>query len=282
MLSPWLLGFVIFTAAPLIASLVLSFTNYDVYSPVEWVGLENFAKAFQDPFFWNAWKVTVIYGVVGTFYSLTIALAAALLIYHARHLSGLWRTLLFFPTLLAGAAEGLIMGGVWDPQAGLANVLLSMVGIDGPRWLDDPSWALSAVILMRYWTIGTAMLLFLGARAAVDVELYEAAKIDGASPARQLWSITLPMISPILLLNAILGVIASFQAFAQVYIMTKGGPSNATDLLGIFIYRKSFQNLQLGLGSAVSWTLFGFLLILTLTMVLASRRWVHYETGDKY
>jgi multiple sugar transport system permease protein len=282
MLTPWLLGFLAFTAGPLVASLVLSFTNYDVFDPVKWVGLTNFSQALNDPLFWNSWKVTVIYGVVGTFYSLAIALAAGLLLYQARYLSGFWRTLLYFPTLLGGAAEGLIMTGVWNPQAGLANGILRIVGVHGPAWVDDPRWAFAAVILMRYWTIGTAMLLFLGARAGVDPQLYEAARMDGAGPLRQLRSITLPMISPILLLNLLLGIIGSFQAFAQVYILTRGGPGNATDLLGIFIYRESFQNLRLGYGSAVSWSMFSVLLVLTFGILGGSRRFVYYETGERW
>ena len=281
MLAPWLLGFLIFTAGPLVASLFLSFTDYDVFDPLHWLGLQNFRIALHDPLFWNSWKVTMVYGMVGTFYGLVVALAAALLLFQARRMSGFWRTLLYFPTLLGGAAEGMIMGGVWDPQAGLVNGVLRLMGLTGPHWLNDPQWALSAVILMRYWTIGTGMLLFLGARAAVDPELYEAAQLDGASAFRQLRHITLPMISPILLLNLILGVVASFQAFAQVYIMTQGGPGNSTDLLGIFIYRQSFQNLRLGYGSAVSWTLFAGMLILTLTILGGSRRFTYYETGDK-
>ena len=281
MLAPWLLGFLIFTAGPLVASLFLSFTDYDVFDPLHWLGLQNFRIALHDPLFWNSWKVTMVYGMVGTFYGLVVALAAALLLYQARRMSGFWRTLLYFPTLLGGAAEGMIMSGVWDPQAGLVNGVLQLMGLTGPHWLNDPQWALSAVILMRYWTIGTGMLLFLGARAAVDPKLYEAAQLDGASAFRQLRHITLPMISPILLLNLILGVVASFQAFAQVYIMTQGGPGNSTDLLGIFIYRQSFQNLRLGYGSAVSWTLFAGMLILTMTILGGSRRFTYYETGDK-
>jgi len=281
MLAPWLLGFLIFTAGPLVASLFLSFTDYDVFDPLHWLGLQNFRIALHDPLFWNSWKVTMVYGMVGTFYGLVVALAAALLLYQARRMSGFWRTLLYFPTLLGGAAEGMIMSGVWDPQAGLVNGVLQLMGLTGPHWLNDPQWALSAVILMRYWTIGTGMLLFLGARAAVDPKLYEAAQLDGAGAFRQLRHITLPMISPILLLNLILGVVASFQAFAQVYIMTQGGPGNSTDLLGIFIYRQSFQNLRLGYGSAVSWTLFAGMLILTMTILGGSRRFTYYETGDK-
>jgi len=281
MLAPWLLGFLIFTAGPLVASLFLSFTDYDVFDPLHWLGLQNFRVALHDPLFWNSWKVTMVYGMVGTFYGLVVALAAALLLYQARRMSGFWRTLLYFPTLLGGAAEGMIMSGVWDPQAGLVNGVLQLMGLTGPHWLNDPQWALSAVILMRYWTIGTGMLLFLGARAAVDPKLYEAAQLDGAGAFRQLRHITLPMISPILLLNLILGVVASFQAFAQVYIMTQGGPGNSTDLLGIFIYRQSFQNLRLGYGSAVSWTLFAGMLILTMTILGGSRRFTYYETGDK-
>ena len=172
------------------------------------------------------------------------------------------------------------MLAVWNPSTGLVNALLSLLGIHGPAWLNSTTWALPAVILMRYWTVGTLMLLFFAARLNVNPVYYEAARVDGAGSLQQFWHITLPMMSPIVLLNAILGIVASLQAFTQVYILTQGGPAGTTDLVSIYIYRVAFQTLRMGYGAGVSWTLFMVAFVLTLFLFLTSRRWVHYEQGS--
>lgn len=280
MVLPWIVGFGCFTIGPLGASVVLAFTNYHVFGRTRWVGLNNFVSAIHDPTFWNAWRVTLIYGGVGTVYTLALGLSAALLLYHARWAVGFWRALYYFPALLAGAAQGMIMSGVWDPQYGLVNAVLKLIGIAGPPWLTSGRWALVAVILMQYWTIGTIMLLFLGARNSVSPELYEVAQVDGASPWKRFRNVTLPMMSPIILVNLILGLIGAFQAFSQVYIMTGGGPGDATELMGIFIYNQSFQNLRLGFGAAISLLLFIVLVALVGVLFVFARGRVYYPSGD--
>lgn len=280
MVSPWIIGFICFTIGPLVASVLLAFTNYHVFGRTRWVGLNNFLNAIHDPTFWNAWRVTLIYGGVGTVYTLALALSAALLLYHAKWAVGFWRALYFFPALLAGAAQGMIMVGVWDPQYGLVNGILKLVGIAGPPWLTSGRWALVAVVLMQYWTIGTMMLLFLGARYSVAPELYEVAHIDGASPWKRFRNVTLPMMSPIIVVNLILGLIGAFQAFSQVYIMTGGGPGDATELMGIFIYNQSFENLRLGFGAAVSLILFIVLVTIVALLLVFARGRVYYPSGD--
>jgi multiple sugar transport system permease protein len=279
MLAPWALGFLAFVFGPLIVTLLLAFTSYNVFSPPTWIGLMNFRALLHDPNFWQAWRVTLIYGGLATALVLVLALVTALLIFHARRISGFWRVLYYFPCLLAGASEAFIMVAVWDGHDGLVNAALHIIGIQGPAWLESTTWALPAVIITRYWTVGTLMLLFLGARSAVNRDYYEAAEIDGASGLQQFLHITFPMISPIVLLNLILGLVASLQAFTQVYILTAGGPSGSTDLISIYIYDVAFQSLRMGYGSAASWTLFMVAFALSALLFATSRFWVHYEFG---
>lgn len=280
MLTPWVIGFVAFMIGPLVASLVLAFTVYDIFTPPRWTGLANFREMFSDPAFIHSWKVTLVYSFLGTGLMLFLALGTALLIFHARRASGFWRVVYYFPALLGGASEAYVMLASWTPDYGLVNAGLRFIGIHGPAWIDSTSWALPAVILMRYWTIGTMMLLFLGARASVSSEYYEAALVDGAKPLQRFRFITLPMMSPIILVNVILGIIGSLQAFSQIFILTRGGPLDATNLIGLYIYNEAFLNVRMGYGSAVSWSLFVITLAITLILLVSSRRWVYYEEGQ--
>lgn len=279
MLAPWVVGFVGFIIGPLIASLIFSFTYYDIFTAPKWAGLSNIREMTNDPNFWNAWRVTLEYGIVGTFLTMVVAFGAALMIYHARMASGFWRVIYYFPALLGGAAEAYVMLAVWTPDYGLVNGALGLIGVNGPGWIASPDWALPAVILMRYWTVGTLMLLLLGGRASVPLEQYEAVTVDGAGRFQQFRFVTIPMMSPILLVSLILGIIGSLQAFSQVYIMTRGGPYGSTELVGIYIYREAFLNIRMGYASAVSWSLFLVTLVITLGVLVSSRRWVHYEEG---
>lgn len=271
MLSPWFIGFFGFLAGPLIASLLLAFTEYDVFSPPRWVGLQNITAMIHDPEFIHDWKVTLIYGIAGTGYMVVLSVVIALLIFHARKFSGLWRVVFYFPALLAGASQALVMVTVWTRQYGLVDGFLGALHLPQPDWLGSPHWALPAVVLMQYWTIGTPMLLFLGARASVRPELYEAARLDGARSLRQFWHISLPMMSPTLLLATILGLIATLQAFAQIYIVTQGGPQDATEVIGIYTYREAFQEVRMGYGAAMSWSVFLACFAITVILLLASR-----------
>jgi multiple sugar transport system permease protein len=263
----------------MLASFALAFTQYSILTPPKFVGLQNFIYAVQSASVLNSWVVTIVYGLLGTLFTLSLALGAGLLLYHSHHLNGMWRTLYYFPTLLSGAAEGLIMSGTWAPN-GLVDRVLESVGLPAPPWLASTTWALPAVTLARYWTIGTGILLFLGARANVAPQLYEAISVDGGRRWAQFRYVTLPMISPLLLLNLILGVLGSFQAFSQVWLMTGGGPGSTTLIMSIYIYLVSFGDLRFGYGAAVSWLFFVFLLGLTGLIFVSSRKWVYYEAGD--
>lgn len=280
MLLPWVVGMAVFVIGPLIATLILSFTRYTILRPPEGVGLANYERMLGNDAFWSSWAVTIKYAAGGTIVTLVLALIVALGIFHIRRGKGFWRTAIYFPVLLAGTAEALVMGTVWSANYGLVNRFLALFGVAGPPWLQSADWALPAFMLMRYWSIGTVMLLLLGARYAVPAELYEAAQIDGGRGWRLFRHVTFPMMSPVFLFVTILGVISSLQAFTQIFIMTRGGPQRSTEVVGIHIYFEAFENLRMGYASAISWSLFVVTMAFVLVLFATSKWWVYYEFGE--
>jgi multiple sugar transport system permease protein len=277
-LLPFLAGLVIFLLLPLIASAVLIFYRYDALSDPQFVGLANLQRMLRSSSFWQSWEITLIYGGAGIFLTTVLSFVIALALYHAKAASSFWKVVYYLPALLGGTAEALILWAVWNPS-GMINSLLSLFGIAGPGWLQDSRSALAALILARYWTIGNAVLFFLGGRATVPPSLYEVARIDGASRWQTVRFITVPLMSPVILFVVALGLIAGLQSFTQVYILTAGGPAGATHTIGIYIYEVAFRDLEFGYASAVSWTLFVVTLLVTLGLLLMARRWVYYEAG---
>lgn len=263
----------------MVASATLSFTSYDVFTPPEFVGFENYERLLSSPDFWHSWRVTIIYAVASIIYTVFLAFAFAMLLFHARRARGFWRTLYYLPALLAGAAEALILSATWN-RAGLVNAALQSIGIEGPGWIDAPDTALLALILARYWTIGNTMLLFLGGRASVPKELYEVAAVDGVPAWRAFRHVTLPLMTPILLFNLVIGIVFALQSFTQIFILTRGGPFEATNVIGLEIYFSAFRDLRMGEASALSWTLFLATFVSVIALFLSSKRWVHYE-GDQ-
>jgi len=279
-LLPFIIGFVTFLLLPLIASFVLIFFRYDGLSAPQFVAFRNVTLMLTSPQFWDAWRITAIYGGIGLVYTVTVALGIALALFHARHFKGFWRVLFFLPAVIAGSGEALMLKQVWG-QFGFVNSLLSIFGVTGPSWFNDSNAALPALIVARYWTIGATILFFLGARSGVNQELYEAAAVDGATPWRSFRSITLPMMTPMILFNLVLGAIFALQAFAQIYILTRGGPARATEVIGMLIYDEAFGRLHIGYAAALSWTLLLVTLVVTAMLLLSGRKWVYYESGER-
>jgi multiple sugar transport system permease protein len=275
-LLPFVVGFLVFTFGPVVASFALSFTKYNILQPPQFVGLQNYVEMFGSSQFWNSWRLTIIYAVTTVGLTLSLGLVFALLLHQARRASGFWRTLYYLPAILSGAGEALMLTLVWD-RNGLVNSILQAAGITGPAWLQSAGSALPALILSRYWTIGNIILLFLAARAAVPKDLYEVAEIDGASSWATFRAITLPLMTPIILFNLVLGIIASLQVFTQILIMTDGGPAGATRLIGIHIFNLAFDDQRFGYASAVSWSLFAVAVLVSLVLVRTSGRWVYYQ-----
>ncbi|MEZ4869713.1 MAG: sugar ABC transporter permease [Caldilineaceae bacterium] len=281
---PWIIGFLFFVAGPLFASLYYSFTYYPLLAKPSWVGLQNYTMAFfQDRIFWlSSWRTlqwaltTVPLGIIGSFF------AALLLNRNGLRLKTVWRVFFFLPSLTPEVAAALLWLWILQPDVGVVNsTLKAWFGIRGPDWLASPSWALPSLVMISLWTgIGSIrMLIFLAGLQGVPQELYDAGMVDGVNTWQKIWHITLPMISPTILLNLILGVIGSLQVFGLAFVTTGGGPAYATYFFGLHLYQTAFRSFDMGYGSALAWFLFTVILVLTLIQISFSRRWVYYA-GD--
>ncbi|WP_112134328.1 carbohydrate ABC transporter permease [Glycomyces dulcitolivorans] len=280
-ISPWLIGFVGFLLGPMIASVYISFTEWDSFTPPEWVGLDNYAKALtEDPVFWKALGNTFYYALISVPLGLVIGVWLANLLNKKVRGRKLFRTFIYLPTLVPLVATAMVFKMVLAPSGPL-NDLLGWFGIDGPNWLLDPTWVKPALIVLSAWGAGGATVLLLSAMNGIPRELYEAAEIDGANSWRQFWSVTFPQITPVIFFNLIMGLIGSFQIFSQVYILTAGGPDNASQMMVPLLFREAFSFYHFGYASAVAWLLFLVILAFTLIAFRWSRSWVFYEQEVK-
>ncbi len=278
--SPWIIGFVVFTAGPMIASIALSLFEYDFLTAPNWVGLNNYVAAFTaDPLFWKSLAVTSIYSFVSIPLMLVFGFMIALLM--NQKIVGIYafRTIYYIPTILPSVAVAYLWSWILNPQFGLLNYFLSaLFGIKGPGWLASESWALPALIIMSLWGVGAPMVIYLAGLQGIPSYLYEAADLDGASTFAKFWYVTVPMMSPIIFFNLIMGIIGSFQVFTNAYIMTQGGPNYATYFYMLYLYDSAFRYFRMGYGSALAWVLFAVIMVLTLIQFLLGKRWVY--TGN--
>ncbi len=280
---PWIIGFLVFGAGPIIASFILSFANYSVTAPPTLAGLHNYQVMFgKDPMFWQSLKVTLIY----TFTSVPLGLAASLLvaIILNQKIPGLtiWRTVYYVPNVVSGVAVALLWTLIFNKQFGLLNgALWRLLHIKGPGWISTTTWVLPSFIIMSLWGVGGSMVLYLAALQGVPTELYEAAQIDGAGAWRRFHSVTIPMISPTILFNLVMGFIGTFQTFVISYVMTDGGPQNASLFYGLYLYRNAFRYFKMGYACSLAWFLFVLILIISLLLLRSSSLWVYYETGGE-
>jgi len=264
----------------MVASFGFSLTRWDLLTPPEFIGLDNYVRMFtRDPLFWKSLKITTIYTVSYVTLDLILALVLALLLNQRIRGIGVFRTVYYLPSVLAGVAYVVMWMWMFNPQAGLINTLLSYVGIQGPRWLQSPQWALPALIIMGLWSVGRSMVIYLAGLQDIPAVLYEAAKIDGASRWQEFWKITLPLLTPAILFNLVFGIIMTFQSFTNVYVATNGGPLNSTLFYVVYLYRKAFEHLSMGYASAMAWILLLIVLACTLIIFRTSGRWVFYR-GD--
>ena len=281
-LTPWITGFLAFTLGPILASAYMSLTTYDIFSPPEFVGLANYGDLFtNDSLFWQALKVTAIY----TFTSVPLGIVcgyslAVLLNQEIRGLS-VYRTIYYLPALISGVPVALLWMWIFNPKLGLANTLLAKIGIQGPNWFWSKEWALPTLILTSLWGVGGGMVVYLSGLQSVPTPLYEAAELDGAGRLRRFWHITVPMTTPVILLNLITGMIGSFQVFTSGYLITQGGPANATLFYVLYLYNNGWRYFRMGYASALAWILFIIILVLTIIMFRFSDRWVYYEGALK-
>jgi multiple sugar transport system permease protein len=278
LISPWLVGFVVWTVGPMLASFVLSFTRYNVVSTTVWLGVANYREIFVvDPLFWQALKVTFTFAAMSLPASLAVGLAVALLLNMKVPGLSVWRAIYYLPSVIAGVAVAVLWQYVFNPRFGVLNWVLSLIDIKGPGWLTDPEWALPSLAIMSVWGAGGSMILYLSALQSVPTALYDAAKIDGANAWRRLRNVTLPMISPVIFFNLVMGIIGTFQYFTNAYIMTAGGPVNATLFYNLHLYNNAFRYFRMGYASALAWLLFVIILLFTVLVFRSSSAWVYYE-----
>jgi multiple sugar transport system permease protein len=278
LISPWLIGLLLFVLGPMVASLVLSFTRWDLLSPAKFIGLQNYEKMFaRDPLFWQSLKVTAIYTCVYVPVELAGGLILALVLNQRLRFVGVFRTIYYLPSVLPGVAFVVLWMWILHPDVGLINTLLSYIGIQGPRWLADPDWALPALLMMSLWGLGRSMVIYLASLQGIPRHLYEAASIDGANAWHSFWKITLPMLTPTIFFNLVLSVISTFQTFTSAFVATDGGPLDSTLFYVLYLFRHAFQYFNMGYASALAWILFLIILALTLLIVRSSGRWVYYE-----
>jgi multiple sugar transport system permease protein len=281
-ISPWLLGLVLFVLGPMLASLAFSLTRWDLLSPPRFIGLRNYERLLTgDPLFWQALKVTAVYTLFYVPIDLLGGLGLALLVNQKVRGISVFRTVFYLPSVLAGVAYVVLWMWIFNPQAGLINTLLRYVGIQGPRWLASPDWALPALLIMSLWGIGRSMVLFLAGLQDIPEQLYEAAEIDGANRWQGFWRITLPLLTPVIFFNLVLSIISTFQTFTSAFVATDGGPLDSTLFYVLYLYRQAFQFFNMGYASALAWVLFAIILVLTLLVVRSSDRWVYYEGGGR-
>lgn len=278
-LLPWLIGLVVITVGPMIASLYLSFTNYNLLQAPKWIGIDNFAKMFSDPQFAASLGVTLTYVVVSVPIQLIVALGVAMALDRGMRGLSFYRSIFYLPSLLgASVAIALLWRQVFGSN-GLVNDLLALIGIHGPGWISDPSTALGTIVLLHIWTFGAPMVIFLAGLRQIPWMYYEAAQVDGAGPFQRFRSITLPMLSPIIFFNLVLQIIQSFQTFTQAYVISggTGGPSNSTLFYTLYLYKQGFSNFHMGYASAMGWVLLLIVGGFTAVNFFASRYWVFYD-----
>jgi multiple sugar transport system permease protein len=276
--SPWVIGFFLFVLVPMVASILISFTQWDIITPPKWVGIDNYEEMFaRDPLFWKSLRVTLIFTFVLVPLQLILSLLVAVLL--NQRVKGLswFRTIFYLPTVLPIVASSMLWLWILNPS-GLLNFFIRLFGIPGQDWLTSEALALPSIILMSLWgSFGVSMIIFLAGLQGVPASLYESAEIDGAGSVRKFFSITLPMISPVIFFNFVMGVIGTFQVFTQGYLLTDGRPNNSTLFYVLYLYRNAFEFLHMGYASAMAWVLFLIIMGATLLILRTSSLWVYYE-----
>lgn len=281
-ISPWIIGFLVFTAGPMVASLYLSLTEYDILRPPLFVGLENYQKLLTDPRLSMSLKNTFYYTALHVPLVIIVSLGLALILNNVGKASGFFRTAFYLPSITPAVAVGTLWLWILNPRIGLVNRALAFIGITGPGWTTDPAWVKPGLVLMSLWSVGSTVIIFLAALKDVPKELYEAAKMDGANRARQFFGITVPLISGSIFFVLIVNTIASLQIFAEIYTMFFGqqrvgtGTDSALFYV-IYLFRQAFEFLNMGYASAMAWVLFVIIMIITAIQIRFSNRWVYYE-----
>lgn len=280
-ISPWLVGFLIFTLGPIIASLYFSLTSYNVVQSPRFIGLENYRRIFMDdPLFRKSLLNTLIYAALYVPLHVFTAMGAAMLLSRVARFQGIFRTLFYLPAMTPAVATALLWLWILNPNDGLVNRALRLVGLPAPAWTVDPFWMKPAVVIMSVWTVGGAMLIYLAGLKNIPVTLYEAAELDGATGWQQFRHVTFPMLSSVTFFVATISTIGALQTLTQGYIMfdKDGGNQNAALFYVMYLFKRAFEYFQMGYASALAWMLFLVIGLLTAAQFFISKRWVYYES----
>lgn len=282
--SPWIIGFIAFTAIPMVLSLYLSFTEWNVLTPPRWIGIDNYVRMFtSDPDFYQSLKVTVLYTVTSVPLQIIIALGLAMLLNEATRAIGFFRTAFYIPSIVASVASAVLWTWIFNPRFGPVNGLLRSLHLYAPTWFQDPNYALWALVIMSTWGVGGQMLIFLAGLKGIPRSLHEAAEVDGAGRVTRFFRITLPMLSPTLFFNLVMAMIGAFQTFDSAFVISTaragqiGAPSKSTLFYLLHLYEEGFTFLNMGYASALAWVLFIVILAVTLVINRTSKRWVFYS-----
>ncbi|HAT03093.1 MAG TPA: sugar ABC transporter permease [Oribacterium sp.] len=277
---PWLVGFLIFKGYPFLSSLVYSFTDYQLFNGIKATGLMNYAKIFSDKKIITSFMTTFRYAFMTVPLKLIFALFVAYILNFKIAGVKMFRTVYYIPSILGGSVAISVLWKAIFKQDGIINMLLAFIGIQGPNWLADKGAALFIICLLRVWQFGSSMVIFLAALKGVSPDLYEAASLDGAGKWRQFFTITVPIITPVIFYNLVTQLVQAFQEFNGPYIITQGGPRSATTLVSLLIYNNAFKKYEMGLASAQAWVLFIILMIFTAILQWSQKHWVYYSDEE--
>lgn len=282
-ISPWIIGLLVFLAYPVFRSLYLAFTRYQIGHDPVWIGLNNFRRIADDDLFWKSLGVTVKYVLGSVPGSNLIALGIAMLLAQKIRFVSVWRTIYFLPSVVSVVAISVLWYYVFNPQYGIVNSLLDYVGIKGPGWYTSETWALPTLILISWWMVGTQIVIYLAGLKGIPQEYYEAVEVDGGGPWSKFRHITVPLLSPVIFFNVVMGFIGAFQVFDQAWILSAGSgrPNNATLTYMLNLYKQAFEFGSMGYASALAWILFVIIMALTALVLRSSSLWVYYEAERK-
>lgn len=282
-ISPFILGFCVWFVIPMLTSAWMSFHEFDFISPARFIVLENFSSMLQDDLFWQSLKVTAVYSFVSVPLGMVLSFALALLLNSKVKGIGIFRTIYYLPIVVPAVANAVLWAWMLNTDFGLVNLVLRSMGFQKVRWLIDPNLALPSLIMVSLWGIGGAMVIYLAGLQGVPDVYYEAAEIDGAGRWARFRHVTIPLMSPVIFFNLVMGVIGSFQVFTAGYLITGGGPNNATLFYALQMYRVGFKYFKMGLASAMAWVLFFIILFMIVVIFRSFGRSVYYEggSGDK-
>ncbi|MFD1637369.1 carbohydrate ABC transporter permease [Evansella tamaricis] len=278
-LSPWLIGFIGFVIGPMIYSFYLSFTNYNMLQEPTWVGLDNYIRIFtNDPLFITSLKVTLLFVVISVPLKLLFALFVAMLMNMGHRGSGFYTLLYYIPSIIGGSVAIAVIWRQIFGREGALNHVLGNFGIEGYNWFSHPDYAIWVLILLIVWQFGSPMVIFLAGLRQIPTELYEAASVDGASRFKKFFSITIPLLTPVIFFNLVFQMINAFMTFTQAFLITQGGPVNKTLFYALYLYREAFTNYRMGYASALAWVLLVVIALATFLIFKSSKKWVYYES----